>query len=285
VITYNGYPFRLLRGSKVFRRCLVAIAVVLAMVTAATASANAGAPTPTVAQVQADPGQIAPGLHTALPPVRILLMGDSITAGGQWAAELCRLMLQDAGRTCDIRNAAVGGVDCAYFVPRVWDLLAQHTPDVVALACGTNEDINAFIYGEPRTSWSWRAVTEAVRAWNPAVPMVTPFPMFADPLLAPAWLVNSLPITIDRIYVEMMRCFTCYVNVDWTVIPATAPYQDTSGFHPTPKGYKYQGRRVYDALAIKMGWPATNEPPLCDLYGHRPGGYAPWSLRPPYTPC
>lgn len=255
-----------------FRRLLLAATVVMALLAPALVATDQ----PATASLSGISGQ----------PVRILTIGDSITAGGGWQAELCRLMDQDAGVACDIRNAAVAGTACSYWPSRITSLLVTHQPDVVVLMCGTNDDVNAWIYGEPLTSWSWRATTEAIRVWNPSTVVASGFIQYSDPKTAPQWVLDSEPITNDRIYVEYMRCPSCYVLLDWQSIPATATYlvstpEDPYGLHSTPRGQKYQGRLTYDRLAPRMGWPASSEPALCDLYGHRTGLVP----RPTYTPC
>lgn len=218
----------------------------------------------------------------------VAVLGDSIVTAPGFSTELCRLMAA-SGEQCDVHNYAVAGTACSYWPSRINNILSTAQPDIVILMCGTNDAPWETIYGEPKTSWAWRATTEAVRAYG-ALP-ASGFIQYSDPLLAQSWVLSAQPVTNDRIYVEYMRCPSCYALIDWQSIPATATYlvgtpADPYGLHPTPRGLLYMARIAFDAIATKRGWPASTEPPLCDLYGHRRdegamNGYG----RPPYTPC
>lgn len=217
------------------------------------------------------------------PPVRILTIGDSITAAGQWQAELGGLLAVN-GVAHVMVNAAVGGTRCDYWPSRIAGLLATHQPDLVTLFCGTNDDVNASCYGESCTSWAWRATVEAIHAWRPATParVLPAFVQYSDPLIAPQWLLDSEPVTNDRIYGQWVRYPSSWFAglADLQLVPATADYLDDGGVHPTERGYRVIGRLVYDAARPAMGWPASTEAAPCGLYGHR-RGYP----RPAYVPC
>lgn len=258
------------------RRAVALITAALLIVTTGSAPAIA-APAPLAAEVR---------ITTAAPPstARVLTLGDSISTGARWQAELCRLMLVNAGIMCDLRNEAVGGTQCDYWPERIASLLVEHDPvGMVILACGTNDHINEYVWGEPSTSWSFRYTVEAIHGYNSAIDIVPVLIQYADPLLpgSPQILTDWIPVTNDRLYSQMLRYPGWFAGiVDWQLIPATATYLDTTGFHPTDRGYRYMGRLVYDRIHAGMGWPAASEPPLCDLYGHRRG-----YTRPSYTPC
>lgn len=247
---------------KAFSRVVLAVVTLLATASAAPATAA-------VEQV----------------PARILTLGDSITHDGAWQNETERL-LTSAGVANTIVNVAVSGSDCGYWPSRIDALLATHQPDLVVLACGTNDwPADRMPWGEPRSGWATRYVIEAVYAYRPANPAKT-LPVlvqYSDPLIAPAWLLANEPATNDILYVNQLL----YVNgpqlagiADLQMIPATADYVSADGIHPVARGYKAIGRTVYDAARASMGWPVTGEPALCGQYGHR-AGYP----RPTYTPC
>jgi lysophospholipase L1-like esterase len=215
--------------------------------------------------------------------VRILTVGDSITAAGQWQTELDRL-LTATSVPHTISNLAVGGTRCDYWPPRIGALLAQYQPDLVVLACGTNDDANATCFGESCTGWAWRSVVEQVHTWRPTSPAKTlpALIQYSDPLIAPQWLLDYEPRTNDTIYGQFGKYPPAWFAgiVDLQRVPATADFLDDGGIHPTERGYRVVGQLMYRAAAPAMGWPAPAEPAPCSLYGHR-RGYP----RPAYTPC
>lgn len=232
---------------------------------------------------------VAPAPAMALPTFKVLTIGDSITVGtggNTWQSTFCSLASSKAGVDCSLTNAAVGQTRCDYWPSRIAALMTSAQPDVVVLACGTNDDPTAMIYGESVTSWSVRATIQAVHDYRPAsmVPMVVALPQYSDPTLAYSpvtALLDNEPIMEDRVY----SAVSFYLNQGWPLhfadlqyVPATATYLDSGGIHSTARGYAYDGTIFYGAAAALLGWPAPA--PLCDLYGHR-RGYP----RPSFTPC
>lgn len=223
------------------------------------------------------------------PEVVVLTLGDSISSTGEWQQEFCAQLEAATENTCVLRNAAVGATGCGYWPSRINALLTQHQPDLVIMACGTNDDTTT-ANGSENLGTAFRQVVEAVHTFQtPPIPFAPVLIQYSDPLLAPAWVLASQPITNDTLYINLM-----YYNpygwfpgiVDWQIIPATAdylvgtPYPQELGTHPTARGYRYAGRLAYDRIAPGMGWPASTDPPLCGLHGHR-RGYP----RPAYTAC
>lgn len=231
--------------------------------------------------IDPDPVPYAPQLHQqALPAVVVLTLGDSNSTNGLaggWQEEFCRQLQVSAGRTCDLRNPSVAGTGCGYWPPRVAGLMATHNPDLVIIACGTNDDtrtpaqVDAFGY-------NWRLTVEAV--WRHRSPPVLSVPVllqYADPYTAPQIVLDSLGPTNDAIYTNLQY----YIAhgwfagiVDWQPIPTSADYlvstpADPAGLHRTARGQRYAGRLAYDRIAPGMGWPTSVEPPLCGLVGHR----------------
>lgn len=219
-------------------------------------------------------------------PLVVMTTGDSTVTLGHWQAEFCRILELETDRVCDLRIEAVGGTTCKYWTTPAANLagkLALHQPDMVIHTCGTNDNIYATAWGEAETSWAFRATVESIKTFDSSIAIVPVLLQYADPLLpgSPQYLTDWLPVTNDRLYVEMLRYPTWFPGiVDWQLIPSNATYLDTTGFHATLKGDLYRGRLVYDRIHAGMGWPAASEPPLCDLYGHRKG-----YTRPSYTPC
>jgi lysophospholipase L1-like esterase len=244
-----------------------------------------------------------PPSEAASGPLRILAVGDSITAGntstgsGTWQAELDRL-LTAAGVPHVIETEALSGSRCDHWPPLIAGLLAAHHPGLLVFYCGTNDDPNAMIYGEPATGWAFRSVVEAAHASGAQVEPV--LIGYSDAALAPDWLLANEPRTNDILWPQMARYLPPNVPSAWfpgvaniQAMPGTAEYLDgdgcdpgvsTCGIHPDAKGYRTVGRLVYDAAAPGMGWPpasAFGEPPLCGMSGHRKGYPRPV----PYLAC
>lgn len=223
-------------------------------------------------------------------PLVIMTLGDSITLGGNWQAELCRLMLQDAGVTCDIRNVSVNGSSCTYWPSRINNLLNIHHPHVVTLFCGTNDNgNNATTLSNMGTAF--RMTVEATYTFqaNPRIAILPAWIQYSDVLTLPQnlqYLTSSEPQVNDELYRNMQY----YAPAGWfpagiadfQQIPGTAQFMDEdcpgcAGIHPNDRGYKAMGRIVYDRLASAYGWPPSSELPLCNMYGHRLGiGPAPY---------
>lgn len=259
---------------------------------ASGAAASAGGiPMPPATRAGAIPGTQAVPTWTAAMrqggTARVLFLGDSITAGSTWPSEFCRLASVAAGVMCDIRNAAVAGTDCGYWVSRIAELKASFHPDLVFLACGTNNDART-IAGRELLGWQFRSIVEAVHP-TPIVPVLI---QYSDPLLAPQWVLDSERPANDTLWINMQYYLPAGWFpgvVSWQTIPATATYLTADptpqypngvGLHSTDRGQHYQGRLAYDAVAPGYGWPPATEPPLCDLYGHSKD-----YPRPTYTPC
>jgi lysophospholipase L1-like esterase len=232
----------------------------------------------------------AGAVHAAAsaPPVRILVLGDSISAPEAWQGALGQLL--DAAKVPhDIHTAAVAGVPCVHWVAPLPNLVSSYKPDLVVLECGTNDDPGATTYGEPTTGWALRSIIETVHAARPSkpIPVVVSLDQYSDPLLAPGWLWDANePRTNDLLWSNLQRYLppnhTGWIAgvADLQRIPATATYIDAGGIHPTAKGQQDIARLVYDAAAATMRWAGSTAPEPCDLYGHRPG-----YPRPTYRPC
>lgn len=264
--------------------------------TALVASAASAAVTPTIATMAAVPAATARAqvqTQVLLPtpnPFVILTLGDSITTNGAWQAELCRLMTQDAGVTCDIRNVAVTGTGCNYWPSRIVNLLNTHHPHAVTLFCGTNDNGNTAA-GRNDLGTAFRLTVEATYTYQ-TTPRITILPswiQYSDVLTLPQnlqYLTSSEPQVNDELYRNMQY----YAPAGWfpagiadfQQIPGTAQFMNEdcpgcAGIHPNDRGYRAMGRIVYDRFASAYGWPPSSELPLCNMYGHRLGtGPAPY---------
>ena len=76
-------------------------------------------------------------------------------------------------------TAAVSGVGCDYWIQngtsgqyRLRELLAQYQPDLVIVACGTNNPVDTPARQE-QFGWYWRMILEVVHGWRPGNPVKT----------------------------------------------------------------------------------------------------------------
>ncbi len=221
--------------------------------------------------------------RTTVGTVRVLTLGDSITWPGLWQAEMCRQLANAAGLTCDVRNVAVGGTGCGYWPSRIQALLNQHQPDLVVIACGTNDDLTV-LGASAALGTAWRQTVETIYTHRtPPIPIVPVLIQYSDPFLVPPWVMASEPLVNDEIYrnIQLYQWAGWFPGVvDWQVIPADAVHLDGGGFHPTPVGQLKAGYLAYERIAPGMGWPQSAEPRPCGLAGHRPG-----DVRPAFEPC
>lgn len=241
------------------------------------------------------PGPTHSPAPTPTAHVKVLTVGDSITAGGvggdptspawHYQPTLASLCTSLAGITCDTINVAWGGGKCSDMVPPLAGWLTQYQPDAIVLACGTNdrtEDVGPD--GSPATVWALKQFLTQAHTYRATMPIVVGLPMYQDPTLASDYDIAKMPTIEDW---ESSTVAT-YVAQGWPVgvadlqvIPATGAYVVTDGTHPLPRGYRYIGQLVYDALARLKGWPVSAA--LCDLYGHRRGTPRPTGGA--ATPC
>lgn len=254
------------------RRLLAALAALVLVLTAAAPIGTAAA---TV---------------SALPPLRILTLGDSITEGptlGAYRGELGRL-LDLAGVDHVWIVAAEGGIGCGGWVSRATGLVQQHTPDLVLLNCGTNDGAQA-----SAAYWmqlSQRTLITNLLAGSPTVKVVPAWITYASiggypyPDKAPAWLADTIPVANDSLYTVLYGSGGLHgprvpTQVDLQGIPSQ--YLDAGGIHPTPSGHIVAGRLWYRALRVVYGWPDLVPEP-CGLDGHRPGWGTPTVV--PFAP-
>lgn len=225
----------------------------------------------------------------ALTPLHILTVGDSMTTGTtleSYRGELDRLLrASDIEPTWSI--AAVYGSRCTYWQSRIHDLLVQYDPDVVILACGTNDD-TATPAARDQMGTAIRVIAETVRTHRGEVTPVRQIGAYiqlSDPYqLAPsqAWLPageERANAVLRSNYAYYLPYWTSIAVADLSRIPGN-PVTTGDGIHPTPYGYRLYARLLYDAGAARGWWPTSSEPPPCDLYGHAMG-----TAVPPFTAC
>lgn len=215
---------------------------------------------------------VAPVRSTAVPPLRILAVGDSITqpctnsppAG--WCATLSALLTQ-AGVPHEIRALAKSGESCLWVADRIVADLAAHTADLVMLNCGTG---NAMTTAGERAAFEvqWRSIFEA--AHNASALVLPTFLLYSIDAIQQAqgrpWMlarereVNAAICSIVKSYPDGWRAGV----LDLQVIPSTVEYIEggTDGIHPNARGNEVYGTLAYRSLRGHYGWPLSVPPPL-----------------------
>ena len=206
-------------------------------------------------------------------PLRIVVVGDSISCGGQadtagWCPELSRL-LTAAGVEHVLIPRAVGGTRCDYWAENINEILYDTAPDVVILGCGTNDG------AAQRTALQVQQAIETV-AYQVAVygaQLLTGVPSYSSGQPTDRlWLPEAQHEAYNGI-----RAAGLFPMFDDTRMPALLRFQIGDGVHPTPEGYKVLAHNRYNALSVIIqGLPPI--PPDCMQIGHAPGEPAPLSF-------
>lgn len=219
-----------------------------------------------------------------LSPVSIMVLGDSRSAGthdDSYRAELDRL-LRTGGVEPTWIAAAVSDTRCTYWTSRIHDLLVLHDPDVVILACGTNDD-TATVAARDAMGAAIRTITETIRLHRGEVTptrQLGAYVQLSDPYgVAPAqaWVPPSeerANIVLASNYGLYLPHWASLAVADLSRIPGnhvTLP----DGMHPSAYGHGLVARLLYDAGAARGWWPATSEPAPCGLYGRAVGAPVP----------
>jgi lysophospholipase L1-like esterase len=216
-----------------------------------------------------------PLVQPADPTLRIAVVGDSISCGGQagtdgWCPELSRL-LNAVGVDHELLPLAVGGTRCDYWADHVGDVLMEHEPDLVILGCGTNDGAAQLPAAEVQAAVE--SVADQVDAAG--AQLLTGIPSYSSGQpTGRLWL----PAAQHEAYAGI-RATGLTPMFDDTAMPPLTRFQVGDGVHPTAEGYKVLAHNRYRALAAFLpGLPAI--PPDCMQIGHAPG-----DPRPRGIPC
>ncbi|MGC4769194.1 SGNH/GDSL hydrolase family protein [Micromonospora sp. DT44] len=256
---------------------VVAVAVLAVRPEPATGAAAATCPSP------------APAAKT------ILTVGDSITEGATMQGSVSPSYRAELGRLLDaaciphtFAVGALGGTTCGYWSSRMASLVTTHRPDVIVLACGTNNNLSAASAEQVATfEATYRGLLDTALDLDPDVIVwptwvqysagrPTPACAAGGGLPGPAWLPASEAKVNDAIYraVRVVDEFGRRVPgwIDLQSIPEG--YLDECGVHPTPGGYDVMGRLIFNTIAASLVTP-PQAPLPCGLTGRRPGGQVP----------
>lgn len=220
---------------------------------------------------------------TPLRPLRILTVGDSITAhcGDVPPAGYCGplgTMLDQAGVSHVFINRAVAGTDCDYTASNIQTWLTADQPDLVLLDCGTN-NVPGSQASQDLMAAQWRTIVETIHATP--VKQAISFIGYSNPVNASTF-GSSLPTTEgvanDVIYREWQYEIgrpgwaTGFSGLaDFQRLPGNLTYLDSGGIHPIALGYQAMAAIWYRSLEATMGWPDLVTEP-CGMWGYRPGG-------------
>lgn len=229
---------------------------------------------------------------SALPPLRIMTMGDSITCGdmtgcGQSASyrgELGRL-LTEAGVAYEWQIHAAPGQPCDYWVPRATALVQQHQPDLVLLSCGTNNfpsngtQSMAFQAVYQQLLINLLAGSSTVRVLNSLI-QYSAIGGGYHPAKGWSGLAVTEPIVNDAIWRAVQGYFSYRVwgYANFSQIPEG--YLSSDGVHPTRSGDALMGRIWYNVIRANGLVSLPADVPLpCGLSGRRAT-----ETSPQYTP-
>lgn len=217
-------------------------------------------------------------------------MGDSISSlcgtvpAGGWCGPLTQI-LTDAGVPAVILNRAVSGTDCGYAAANINGWLAADTPDLVIVACGTNEDTSspaAVVHAGEH----WRTIIEAAHIAGALTLPV--FIQYSNPTLQAAagrtWLVPGEQRFNDQVVYQNLHYYQPYGwfagLLDLQQVPSSADYTLRTGtggvwdgIHPTALGYQVYAALIYRELRNTYGWPDTVPQP-CGMTGEEARGPA-----------
>jgi lysophospholipase L1-like esterase len=226
-----------------------------------------------------------PRISTAPTPLRIEVLGDSISApndGGLcgWCGYLDAMLTQASiGHTWT--NRAVAGTDCGYTSSNITSWLVDDAPGLVLLDCGTN-NIPIDSTSQAAMGQQWRAIVEAVHTRGARLGVS--FIGYSNTVNI-SLAGSGLPVAEGDANDVIAQNMALY-PADWfaavahfDTLPGDLDYLKSDGIHPNPLGQQRMADIWYRALEAAMGWPDTVPEP-CGMWGYRPGG-----APPSFTPC
>jgi lysophospholipase L1-like esterase len=268
------------------RRILAALVLVAAF----TAAGCTAGPARQLVALRDGPSAQPSVTSGPLPPVKILLVGDSIAWGFGTQLEADGIpegvrprlgqLLGAAGQPYQLEVDAVPATTAAYWLPRIDAIVAAFQPDLAIFALGTNSDCvpdNGATLQSQMTSLYNSALHS--RLWHVKIEPV--FISYSRPGDASPWVVASEPVCNDAIYRAQAAFPVGNAMIagyaDWSRIPSSLLVKD--GIHYSPRAYQVAAELIYDGAAATYGWPPV--PPSCGLDGRRPG----YPSTDGFTPC
>lgn len=200
---------------------------------------------------------VAAPAATAEPgPLRILTIGDSLTAGYGGADTLgyrrelgARLADAEVEHVFTNGGGSRGGWTVQDLRTGIDGWLAADQPDLVLIAIGTNNaagagpGMNGF---EP----AYIGLVNRILAWNPTVKVAVTQVTYSNA----AWSPNLVAVNVAAIHAAWWaQPAGRSILADMSTIH---PCRTFDGVHMRDDGYDQMGRQWYRALAAAYGWPA-----------------------------
>lgn len=226
---------------------------------------------------------MAPKQASAAGGTKFLIVGDSISAScnnpGQaqgWCTDFDTI-LTSVGVKHEINGHATPGWSCSNLQQGFAARFDQVMPDIVIIACGTNDAPNSQA-AKDQLGWAWRSMAEY--SYTHGAKVLATLIQYSEREIqakySRSWLMTGEENANDTIY-SNAYLYGAIPNsmilgfADLQKIPPTLDYLlgGSDGIHPTDIGHRVYAATYYRALAPAMGWPdAVKEP--CGKYGHRP---------------
>ncbi len=184
-------------------------------------------------------GITGPGLRAAEQPLRILALGDSLTAGyglaaaDSFPAQLERA-LNDRGTSVQVLNAGVSGDTTAGGLARLeWALVDN--PELVILALGANDSLRAVAPEITRANLA--AILEKLQARQ--------LPVLLAGMYAPPNLGQTYQAAFDNIYPQLAAQYGALLYPFFLDGVATNPaLNQADGIHPNSDGVAVLVQRI-----------------------------------------
>jgi len=270
---------------RAIRRYAVVVAVTALVLSPLPDTATAAVPPPMPRITTSATPPPMPRISTPPGPLRIEVLGDSISApnaGGLcgWCGYL-DAMLTQAGVDHLWTNRAVSGTDCGYTSSNIAGWLVNDAPGLVLLDCGTN---NIPIDGPSQAAMSaqWHAIVNAVHSYG--AQLGVSYVGYSNPVNI-SLAGSGLPVAEGDANDVIAAGIASYAPswfagiAHFDVMPGDLDYLNADGIHPRPLGQHTMAAIWYRALETAMGWPDLVPAP-CGMWGYRPGG-----TPPAFTAC
>ena len=183
-----------------------------------------------------------------LPPVTILLLGDSLTVEPSYGEELSRLMNR-TGQPHTRHVVAAPGSKCSWWVTRINDLITQYQPHMLFLNCGTNDTPSDNTEADYRailatgTARGVQVIASLIGIPDMRSPTNTVRPYILD------WMHNT--------NLAIKRALVSYPQVgvaDIQRVPANPEWLQADGIHWTSRARAAVGQIFYQAAVPVRGW-------------------------------
>lgn len=198
---------------------------------------------------------LPPGESAPPPPLKVVTYGDSITNGygssdGLGYRRELSALLNLAGVEHTIHNESKNGGTTADLLVWARTVTAEHQPDIVVLAIGTNDAVQS---AESLRAFEGRyaqLLVEILHGWSPTHIIAC----FIQPS-AVEWFIPRQKAVNDAIFRQATPGVGPHGNrilgpVDFQ---ALASYVLVDGVHPGDRGYDIMGFLIYQTIAQHLG--------------------------------